>query len=148
MVLRYVKKYEQERRRSAVSKLGFYLSSGWRDKRTGARTVLLAMQPLCAKCLKVGKLTPAQEVDHIRPLKLEHFIAGTNVVAPAYNWLAYGISVEHSDKFGNVPVYIEGVSNLQGLCRECHRSKSSGVGKMAEDNLAKGMEIKRKLDAM
>lgn len=146
MALRYVKQYEQERRRSDVSKLGFYLSSGWRDKRTGARTVLLAMQPLCASCLKVGKLTPAQEVDHIRPLKLEHFIDGTATVSPAYHWLAYGISVEFSDKYGNIPVYIEGKSNLQGLCRACHRSKSSGVGKRSEDNLAKGLEIKRKLE--
>ena len=42
----------------------FYRSTAWRK----LRAVKLAQQPLCEECLKQGRHTPAQMVDHIRPI--------------------------------------------------------------------------------
>ena len=42
----------------------FYQSSAWRK----LRAVKLHQQPLCEECLRRGIMTPAQMVDHIRPI--------------------------------------------------------------------------------
>lgn len=42
----------------------FYQSTAWRK----LRAVKLQQQPLCEECLKSGRPTPAQMVDHIRPI--------------------------------------------------------------------------------
>ncbi|MBQ3186727.1 MAG: HNH endonuclease [Alistipes sp.] len=42
----------------------FYQSTAWRK----LRAVKLEQEPMCEECLKVGRLTPAQMVDHIVPI--------------------------------------------------------------------------------
>ncbi len=42
----------------------FYQSTAWRK----LRSVKLQQQPLCEECLQQGATTPAQMVDHIRPI--------------------------------------------------------------------------------
>ena len=46
----------------------FYHSSAW--KRT-AKAYLSSVGGLCERCLKVGFITPADEVHHIQPLTIE-----------------------------------------------------------------------------
>lgn len=42
----------------------FYQSTAWRK----LRAVKLEQEAMCEECLKVGRLTPAQMVDHIVPI--------------------------------------------------------------------------------
>jgi len=42
----------------------FYQSTGWRR----LRALKLSEQPLCEECLRAGRTTPAQMVDHIVPI--------------------------------------------------------------------------------
>ena len=42
----------------------FYQSTAWRK----LRAIKLHQQPLCEECLRRGAMTPAQMVDHIRPI--------------------------------------------------------------------------------
>ncbi len=43
----------------------FYCSKEWR----ALRELLLSQKPLCVKCLSNGVITPAEEIDHILPLR-------------------------------------------------------------------------------
>lgn len=45
----------------------FYQSREWREM----REYRLSQNPLCAKCLEINQLTPATEIDHIIPLKID-----------------------------------------------------------------------------
>lgn len=42
----------------------FYQSTAWRK----LRVVKLEREPMCEECARLGKLTPAQMVDHIVPI--------------------------------------------------------------------------------
>ena len=42
----------------------FYQSTAWRK----LRALKLEQEPMCEECLKAGRLTPAQMVDHIVPI--------------------------------------------------------------------------------
>ena len=42
----------------------FYQSTPWRK----LRALKLEQEPMCEECLRVGRLTPAQMVDHIVPI--------------------------------------------------------------------------------
>ena len=42
----------------------FYQSAAWRK----LRAVKLAQEPMCEECAMLGRLTPAQMVDHIVPI--------------------------------------------------------------------------------
>ena len=42
----------------------FYQSTPWRK----LRALKLEQEPMCEECLKAGRLTPAQMVDHIVPI--------------------------------------------------------------------------------
>jgi len=69
----------------------FYGTKDWKI----TRKMVLDNEPLCRHCRKVGKLTPATEVDHIVPL----------------------ISV--GSKGATDP------ANLQPLCKKCHSTKTA-----------------------
>ena len=42
----------------------FYQSTAWRK----LRAMKLAQEPMCEECARLGRLTPAQMVDHIVPI--------------------------------------------------------------------------------
>lgn len=58
------------------------------------RNLVRAEEPLCRYCLKEGRTTATQEIDHILPHK------------------------------GNRELFIDR-TNLQGLCKRCHSSKTA-----------------------
>lgn len=90
---------DRERRRKEYEKgeqrtedRAFYSSKRW--MRFRAYLLTKTEFSLCAECLKQGRVTPTNQIDHIKPRK-------------EYPELAWD------------------ESNLQGLCREHHRSKTA-----------------------
>lgn len=67
----------------------FYKTPEWR----AIRLVVLATNPYCVECLKLGLKTLATDVDHVTDIKDE-------------------------------PTRCLDISNLQGLCRPCHSTKT------------------------
>lgn len=76
----------------------FYWTASWRRKREN----FLRSNPLCKHCEAQGKITPAREVDHIKPINPIN---------------AYDVQ---DGKFGQ-PLE---ESNLQALCTPCHLRKT------------------------
>lgn len=76
----------------------FYWSTIWRRKRAS----FVREHPLCLHCLKEGKHTPTQEIDHIKPIN----------PANAYD--------TQNGRFGQ-PL---DDNNLQPLCTSCHMKKT------------------------
>lgn len=73
----------------------FYKSAAWKHLRD------LAMSRdagLCVDCLKAGRVTPAEEVHHIKPITRE------NITDPSITL---------------------NLDNLVSVCRECHKTRHS-----------------------
>lgn len=68
------------------------------------RRDILTEHPLCERCEKEGRITPAKEVHHRRPV---------------YSWLTY----PEKEKLMYDP------SNLCALCHECHVTVHKELGK-------------------
>jgi len=96
----------KEKRRK--ERQGVYQTKAWRELRDYMRM----KYPLCQDCLKEGKITPMEEVHHIK--------------SPFVN----GISEEEKYK----RAYDE--SNLVCLCRECHQRRHHPEG-LIQDKLKK-----------
>lgn len=76
----------------------FYWSAAWRR----LRAAFVREHPLCVHCLKEGRHTPTQEVDHIKPIN------PTNVYDTDNG--RYGEPLDRT--------------NLQALCKSCHMRKT------------------------
>ena len=68
------------------------------------RKAVLTAAPLCARCMRAGKLTPAAEVHHVTPVE--------TAISPA-----------EMERLMFDP------SNLQGLCHACHVETHKEMGK-------------------
>ena len=77
----------------------FYASTAWRK----LRSYYITNHPLCEHCAKVGKITPADDVDHIRPIN----------------------PVDAYDQQGGIYGDPLDVNNLQALCKACHTKKTN-----------------------
>ena len=75
-------------------------SPRWR----ATRAAVLSANPFCKDCATVGVLTPAAEVHHIVP-------------------------VESSADYARMVRRMFDLSNLVGLCHECHRERHRSLGK-------------------
>src|SRR5690554_5661002 len=80
---------EYDRWRGSSAERGY--GHRWRKYREW----FLKQNPLCVECRKRGKLTPATEVDHIRPHK------------------------------GDPVLFWDAENNWQGLCKSCHSRKTA-----------------------
>lgn len=79
----------QPEQRPKVAERGY--GSRWRS----ARAAYLASNPLCVRCHAEGRVTEANEVDHIIPHK------------------------------GNTELFWDSSGNWQSLCADCHRKKTA-----------------------
>ena len=81
-----------------VTKTKFYHSPAWRK----LRQIHLSENPYCVECIKKGKNTAANTVDHIKPINRND----------PFNTMAgmYGDPLDPE--------------NLQSMCEKCHNSKS------------------------
>lgn len=59
------RRYNRDRRRDPNREDGFYSSTAWRR----LRIIQLREHPLCADCLRDGRMTPATVADHKIPIK-------------------------------------------------------------------------------
>lgn len=82
-----------------------YNRKAWKQ----CREYVLDKNPLCVICELEKRLTPAVDVDHIKPL-FEIFVSGDHV--EAYN-----------------------VENLRGLCKQCHTRKTVEDREKRKQNL-------------
>jgi len=71
-----------------------YNTSTWRK----LRLLYLSENPLCEKCIKKDKITPATQVHHIIPIDEGNSISEKKTLG--YNW-----------------------DNLEALCEECHQAE-------------------------
>lgn len=77
----------------------FYWSTAWRR----LRAAYIRRYPLCAHCLEQGRSTPAQEIDHIKPINpIDAFDTQEG---------KYGAPLDEA--------------NLQPLCKSCHMRKTA-----------------------
>lgn len=110
--LKYEKKNNNESY-TDLAKSGFYYSTKWRK----VRKYILDKEPLCRRCLDVGKIKPADMVDHIIPISF---------------------SSSEELKFGE--------DNLQPLCFTCHRIVTNeDRGKNSAKNKARGKDLMKEL---
>lgn len=86
-----------------------YNTKRWRD----LRTQKIQEQPLCQDCLKEGKITPAQEVHHIK------------------SFCKRGLTPEEVEKRAF------DYDNLVCLCKSCHIKRHTPDGMTMKDKLLK-----------
>lgn len=62
--MRYIKGKKKENKNVNYSNTDFYLTPQWRK----TRNAYINANPLCEMCLKAGRVTPGEVVDHITPI--------------------------------------------------------------------------------
>ena len=81
--------YQKHDKNKDIAKI--YNSSQWQK----LRAAYFAEHPLCEMCLAEGKITPTQEIHHIKPISSGNSNSEMRALAYDYN-------------------------NLEALCTECH----------------------------
>ncbi|QNB48516.1 HNH endonuclease [Thermanaerosceptrum fracticalcis] len=66
---RYCEKHKKQEQRRQDERRGTAAQRGYDARWRKARKRFLSANPLCAECMKQGKIVPAIVVDHIRPHK-------------------------------------------------------------------------------
>lgn len=103
--------FEDKRSEEAERYRKLYWTPRWRGKR-GVRAAQLAKEPLCANCLKHGRVTPATVCDHVDPkskIDPETFYAGPfQSLCDAEPWRCHSM-VKQREELGVAPKPVIGL---------------------------------------